>query len=110
MKFSFQPPYAFCLKAFFFSERGKSSYLCNYGLCRPLFRPSTLLSLSNSVLPDKTDFLPTREGCERLNQVRRMNLYLCTEVAGRRAQLFERNAVVVGSDSTGAECLVEGPK
>lgn len=44
------------------TEKGRSSYLCNYGLCWPLFRSSTLFSLPNSVLPNKTDFLPTREG------------------------------------------------
>ena len=44
------------------TEKGRSSYLCNYGLCWPLFRSSTLFSLSNSVLPNKTYFWPTREG------------------------------------------------
>ena len=76
-RLSFQPPVR--LKALK-TEKGRSSYLCNYGLCWPLFRSSTLFSLSNSVLPNKTDF--SREGL--WNQIRRMNLYLCTEVAGRR--------------------------
>ena len=42
------------------TEKGKSSYPCNYGLCWP--RSSILFSLSNFVLPNKTDFWPTREG------------------------------------------------
>jgi hypothetical protein len=44
------------------TEKGRSRTLCNYGLCWPFFRSSTLFSLSNSVLPKKTDSLPTREG------------------------------------------------
>lgn len=95
----------------FFSEKGKSSYLCNFGLCRPLFRSSTLLSLSNSVLPDKTDFLPTREGLwETELGTKNESISVHGSCWPAAAQLFERNAVVVGSDSTRAECLVEGPK
>lgn len=43
------------------TEKGRRGYLCNYGLCWPLSQSSTLFSLSNSVLPKKTDFWPTRE-------------------------------------------------
>lgn len=78
----------------FFSEKGKSSYLCNYGLCRPLFRSSTLLSLSNSVLPDKTDFLPTREGLwETEPGTKNESISVHGSCWPAAAQLFERNAV-----------------
>ena len=68
------------------TEKGRSSYLCNYGLCWPLFRSSTLFSLSFVQFRlTKQDWLLTNpRRVVRLDQVRRMNLYLCTEVAGRR--------------------------
>ena len=42
-RLSFRPPYGSP------PEKGRSSYLCNYGLCWPLFRSSTLFSLLCSI-------------------------------------------------------------
>lgn len=100
-RLSFRPPYGSP------PEKGRSSYLCNYGLCWPLFRSSTLFSLFNRVLPNKTDFWPTREGLWSWTRYEEW-IYICVRYGScwpAAAQLFERNTVVVGSDSTRVECL-----
>jgi len=89
------------------TEKGRSSYLCNYGLCWPLFRSSTLFSLSNSVLPNKTDFLPTREGLWGWTRYEEW-IYICARKAGGRSTV-RAQCSGIGSDSTKVECLVEGP-
>jgi len=66
--------------------------------------------LSNSVLPDFTDFLPTVKGCETEPGTKNESISVHSSCWPAAAQLFECNAVVVGFDSTRVECLVEGPK
>lgn len=73
------------------TEKVRSSYLCNYGLCWPLFRSSTLFSLPNSVLPNKTDFLPTREGLWGWTRYEEW-IYICARklLAGGRSTVRAR--------------------
>lgn len=74
------------------TEKGRSSYLCNYGLCWP-GRALSFLCQIPSYQTRLTSYQPAK-GCEAGPEVRRMNLYLCTE-GPAAAQLFERNAVVL---------------
>lgn len=74
----------FCLKAFFFRRRGRAViYVITVFVGRCSGRALSFLCLIPSYQTRRTSYQPAK-GCERLNRVRRMNLYLCAEVAGRR--------------------------
>lgn len=74
----------FALKPFFFRRGGRAViYVITVFVGRCSGRALSFLCLIPSYQTRRTSYQPVK-GCERLNQVRRMNLYLCTEVAGRR--------------------------
>ena len=68
-------------------EKGRSCYLCNYGLCWPLFRSSTLFSLLCSIESYQTRLTSDQpaKGCEVGPGTKNESISVYgTEVAGRR--------------------------
>nr|QHB79554.1 hypothetical protein [Sesuvium portulacastrum] len=93
-----------CLKAFF-RRRGRAViYVITVFVGRCSGRALSFLCLIPSYQTRRTSYQPAK-GCETEPGTKNESI----SVYGS-CWPFERNAVVVGSDSTRVECLVEGPK
>ncbi|CAK7328659.1 unnamed protein product [Dovyalis caffra] len=93
------------------TEKGRSGYLCNYGLCFVGRCSGRALSFLCPIPSYQTRLTPDQpaKGCEVGSGTKNESISVYGSCRPAAAQLFERNAVVVGSDSTRVECLVEGP-
>ncbi|KAD4180522.1 hypothetical protein E3N88_29113 [Mikania micrantha] len=87
------------------TEKGRSSYLCNYGLCWP-GRALSFLCQIPSYQTRLTSYQPTK-GCEAGPVTKNESISVHGRAGGRST--VQAQCSGIGSDSTKVECLVEGP-
>jgi hypothetical protein len=87
------------------TEKGRSSYLCNYGLCWP-GRALSFLCQIPSYQTRLTSYQPAK-GCEAGPGTKNESISVHGRAGGRSTVRAQCSGI--GSDSTKVECLVEGP-